>query len=112
MTPLRILEHEGHFTLCLDCGTTAADEAVEEAGHTPNGSFWEGVTQLLLCEKANADLEGRFELDAEAGMFCAFGTDRAALERLGVALAALANDPARMSALIAKAEADGFAFDD
>jgi hypothetical protein len=51
------------------------------------------------------------EFDSEAGAFYAYG-DRAALERLGTAMAEIANHPERASALVAQAEAAGFTFDD
>lgn len=111
MKPLRMHEHEGRISLLLDCGTTSADEAIAASGHEPNGYFWEGVATILV-EQDLPDLEGAFDYDPEAGMFCAIGEDRAALERLGTAMAAVANDPARLTALVAAAQARGFEFDD
>ncbi len=66
----------------------------------------------ILVEDELPDLQGAFDCDPEAGMFCAVGEDRAALERLDPAMAAVANDPERLRALVAGAEARGFAFDD
>ncbi|MFD0598119.1 Imm51 family immunity protein [Catellatospora coxensis] len=57
-------------------------------------------------------LDGRFDYDPEGGMFCAYGTDRAALEELGARMAAVANDPDRIRALMSLADATGFEFDD
>jgi len=111
MKPLRMHEHEGRISLLLDCGTTPVEDAIRASGHEPNGYFWEGIATILVEEQL-ADLEGAFDYDPEAGMFCAVGQDRAALERLGVAMAAVANDAARLAALVVAAEARGFEFDD
>ena len=111
MEPLQILEHEGRLSLTLECGNTAVDDIISELGHEPNGYFWEGVAQLLVETEA-PDLEGTFEPDPEAGMFCAYGEDRDALERLGGLLASVANDAARLRGIVALAAARGFTFDD
>ncbi|MEV6984565.1 immunity 51 family protein [Sphaerisporangium sp. NPDC051017] len=112
MHPLRLIESTpGKYSLLLDAGTTQVDNVIEELGHEPNGYFWEGVAQVLVSTEAPA-LEGRFSYDPEGGMFCAYGTDRGALEELGTRMAAIATDADRMRRLIADAEADGFEFDD
>ncbi|GLZ06599.1 hypothetical protein Acsp03_40650 [Actinomadura sp. NBRC 104412] len=109
---MRLIETvPGKFSLPLAAGTTQVDELVEELGHEPNGYFWEGVARLLVSTEAPG-LDERFSFDPEGDTFCAYGTDRAALEELGALMAAAATDPARMRALITSAEADGFAFDD
>lgn len=110
MTPLKILEHDGQFSLLLNAGTTKSDDLIEEMEHEPNGYFWEGVAMFLL--KDHPSLRGRFEFDPEGGMFCAYGTDREALEQLGSLMAAIANDPAAAKTLIEKAHAAGHEFDD
>jgi len=57
-------------------------------------------------------LEALFSFDSEAGMFCAHGGDRTALERLGTLMSAVATDHNRMHALIKSAKSTGFEFDD
>jgi hypothetical protein len=101
----------GGFSLLLNAGTTPVDALVEELGHEPNGYFWEGVAQRLVATGAPS-LEGRFNYDPEADMFCAYGEDRASLEALGELLDAVATDDSRMRSLVAAADADGFDFDD
>jgi hypothetical protein len=44
-------------------------------------------------------------------MFCAYGADREALERLGRLMSTVAGDTERMRQLIASARASGFEFD-
>ena len=112
MTPLKIIETEpGKFSLLLDAGYTKVDDLIEKLGHAPNGYFWEGIAQLLVTTGA-PEIDGRFEYDPEAGMFCAFGGDRAALEKLGMLMAAVANDGEQLRKLVADAKASGFEFDD
>ena len=112
MHPLKLIESSpGKYSLLLNTGSTPVDDVVEELGHEPNGYFWEGVAQVLVSTEAPA-LDGRFSYDPEAGMFCAYGPDRDALEELGTRMAPVATDPERMRQLVAAAEADGFEFDD
>jgi hypothetical protein len=112
MAPLKLIETTpGKFSLLLNAGTTTVDAVIEELGHTPNGYFWEGVARMLVSTKGPA-LEGRFGYDPEAGMFCAYGQDRAALEELGTLMAAVATDRDRLRKLVAQAKAKGFEFDD
>ncbi|TQS44683.1 Imm51 family immunity protein [Cryptosporangium phraense] len=101
----------GNFSLLLDAGATPADGAVFDAGHEPNGYFWEGVARFLVGTEAPG-LKDRFAYDPEGSMFCAYGADREALEDLGMLLDEIAADPARMHDLITAAEADGHDFDD
>jgi hypothetical protein len=110
--PLKLVETTpGKFSLLLDAGTTPVDQLVEQLGHEPNGYFWAGVARLLVRTKA-PQLDGRFGYDPEAGMFCAYGSDRAALADLGKLMAAVATDPERMRTLVELARAKGFEFDD
>ncbi len=112
MTPLKLIETDpGRYSLLLDAGDTSVDGLIEELGHEPNGYFWEGIAELLVEHEAT-ELGGRFDYDPEGGMFCAYGTDRAALEELGALMAAVANDANRTRELMALAEATGFEFDD
>lgn len=112
MKPLTLIETDpGNYSLLLNAGTTAVDDLIRELGHEPNGYFWEGVAQLLVSGQAPV-LQERFSYDPEAGMFCAYGQDRVALEQLGTLMAAVTTDADRMRALIELAKAKGFEFDD
>jgi hypothetical protein len=112
MSPLRLFESDmGQWVLSLEAGATPVDDVIAELGHEPNGYFWEGIVEILVQSEAK-DLDGRFDSDPEAGAYVALSADRAVLERLGSLLGRLANDAALLRALVAKAEADGFQFDD
>jgi hypothetical protein len=109
--PLSLIETQpGHFSLLLTA-ITPVDGVISELGHEPNGYFWEGVAQLLVRAEA-PHLQGRFRYDPEGGMFCAYGTDRGALEELATHLASITTDAGRTRLLVTTAEAEGFAFDD
>lgn len=111
MKPLKLIETTpGKFSLLLVAGETPVDEIIFALEHEPNGYFWEGVAQLLL-EDHPLVME-RVDFDPEAGMFCAYGEDRGALEALGELMAAVATDEVRVRELLARAEASGFEFDD
>lgn len=113
MHPLRLIEEitPGTYALLLDAGTTLVDELVTQLGHEPNGYFWEGVAEVLVRTQA-PHLDGRFDYDSEGGMFCAHGTDQAALRELAAQMATVVSDPDRMRQLIATAQTIGVEFDD
>ena len=112
MTVPKLIETSpGKYSLLLNAGTTDVDTVVEELGHEPNGYFWAAVARLLVSTEAPA-LEGRFSYDPEAGMFCAYGTDRGALEELGKLVAVVASDAGQARKIIALAKAKGVEIDD
>ncbi|WP_433114502.1 Imm51 family immunity protein [Micromonospora sp. CA-246542] len=112
MTLLSLIETtSGQYSLRLEAGTTPVDDLIRQLAHEPNGYFWEGVAQVLVSTEAET-LEGRFELDSEAGMFCAYSTDRNALEELATRMNAIVTDGERLRRLVSGAEASGFEFDD
>ncbi|MGW0214762.1 Imm51 family immunity protein [Micromonospora chokoriensis] len=57
-------------------------------------------------------LKGRFDYDSEAGMFCAYGTDRGALQDLATQMNVVVTDGERLRRLVSEAKASGFEFDD
>jgi hypothetical protein len=112
MHPLKMVETTpGNYSLLLDAGSTEVDELIEDLGHEPNGYFWEGVARLIIQNDAPT-LADRLAYDPEGGMFCAYGTDRAALEELGARMSTLASDATLMRGLVEAAEEAGFEFDD
>jgi hypothetical protein len=99
-------EVEGAHSLSFACGELPVDEVIADAGHEPNGYFWEGVAQFLA-----PDLVAQVELDSESSMFCAYG-GRGALERLRRLLKPCLEDGRRVAKVIRDAEAAGFQFVD
>lgn len=88
----------GKFSLLLrDLDTWSA--RFEAEGHSGNGYSWEAVARQLV-ESSLSDLEEKIEFDSEADMFCAYGADRGALEKLGELLAEAARTPKKLAKLI------------
>lgn len=97
---MRLIETgTGQFSLLLHAGTTSVDELIGRLGRAPNGYFWEDVAHFLV-DTQDTTLKGRFSYDSEAGMFCAYGEDRAALEALAAMMSAVIADEGRMRLLI------------
>ncbi len=105
MEPVKILNIDGAYSLVFDCGTNPSDPAIAEAGHEPNGYFWEGVVQFGFAAA------GDLELDAEGSMFSALGSQET-LAQLEQFLTPLLANPAHIADLITRAEQSGFTFDD
>lgn len=59
---------DGDKSLTFYTGDLPADDAVIDAGHEPNGYFWEALTQFEW-----PDLACRLDFDSEAGMFAVQG---------------------------------------
>jgi hypothetical protein len=74
----------------------------EAVGHSGNGYSWEAVARHVV-ESSLSGLEDRIEFDSEADMFCATSVDRAALEKLGSALAEGTRSRKQLAKLIAAA---------
>lgn len=99
-------ESADQSSLTFYTGELPADEGVVEAGHEPNGYFWEGIAAFL-----QPDLAARLELDSEAGMFAAYGSVED-LTALRTALEPVLASPQLVVDLLARASAVGFQFDD
>ncbi|MEV0643717.1 Imm51 family immunity protein [Phytomonospora sp. NPDC050363] len=70
------------------------------------GYDWQGAVHALVLERDPA-LAERFRFDSEAGMFCAYGEDVAALHAVAAVLEELLGDADLLDrALAAAAEAD------
>lgn len=106
MAHSQIHEIKGEHSLTFYCGDLPADDAIIEAGHEPNGYFWEGVATLI-----GGDLVKDLEFDSEGGMFCVAG-DRARLEELRRVIEPVLASPVAVRAVIERAKAEGFEFDD
>lgn len=102
----KILDIDGTHSLTFYCGELPADEAVTEAGHEPNGYFWDRVATFVA-----GDLIARLELDSEGGMFSASGA-ASDLNSLQVVLEPLLVDGTLIAEVIRRAADQGFEFDD
>ncbi len=82
-------------------------ETFEAAGRHPGGYGWADVADHLVATEA-PELEGRFDLDPEAGMFVAYGDDLEALQELAALLHGVFHD---LEALSAAAKAAPWTWD-
>ena len=94
-------ESEGKASLTLDLGDLPTDAVVQAAGDEPNGAFWEGVASYVAPA-----LAARLEMDSEGSMFAVYG-NRTNLEQLRELLQPLVDQPAAMTGLLQRAQADG-----
>ena len=114
MTPeqfLHLADIEGTSTLfaAMDQTPEQVVEAITEAGHEPNGYFFEGLATYLINLH---DLDGAgIEADSDAGMFSLLGNS-ATLTALHELLLDLLRNPAELTSTIQQAEAAGYKFDD
>ncbi|MBF9072821.1 Imm51 family immunity protein [Streptacidiphilus fuscans] len=99
-------DFDGEHSLTLDVGGLAADMAIVDAWHEPNGYFWEGLVRL-----AWPDIAEPLDFDSESGMFCAVGTP-SDLAQLKTALESVITSPDAVRDIIARAKTSGFEFDD
>ena len=107
MAPFRLIEtSSGNHSLLLT-EFSPASETFEASGIEAGGYAWEAVARHIMNAVA-PELAGRFGLDPESSMFCAYGSDREALTLLGGYLARIFHDPAQISALITELGADHF----
>jgi Immunity protein 51 len=105
LAPFRLIETSpGSFSLLLT-EFAPASAVFAAAGHEGGGYGWESIAREVI---ERDELEGRLGLDPESSMFCAYGSDRAALEALGKRLAALFHDPAALAAMIEAIGPEGF----
>jgi hypothetical protein len=81
------------------------DDAVEAAGHIPNGHFWTEVARYLISQNQPA-LADTIEFDPEAGTFAAYG-NRDSLIQLHALMLAAVTDPHTITTLIDAAAAQG-----
>lgn len=105
LAPFKLVEtSSGNFSLLLT-EFSPASEVFEEHGLEGGGYSWEGIARHLA---AQGGLDQRLGFDPESSMFCAYGTDREALEQLGAQLAPLFHDAARLAEIIDQIGPDGF----
>lgn len=99
-------DFDGELSLTFECGVHPADGAISAAGHEPNGYFWEGLIRFEW-----PDLAERLDFDSEAGMFAAAGTQDD-LSALKEAIEPVIANPDKVAAIITRADAAGFQFED
>jgi hypothetical protein len=98
----------GEFSLTLtDDHMVDVMDVFAKHGYHGNGYGWEGVAQTAVAAHA-PELEERLEFGPEAGMFVAYGSDQATMERLGVLLHKAFHNREFLNELLANSEPDWF----
>ncbi|MFC0036781.1 immunity 51 family protein [Actinomadura rayongensis] len=109
--PLIFFEYDhkpGHYCLMLsDQHMGGSEDVFEECGQYGNGYGWAGVARSAVRARA-PELDGRFGLDPEAGMFVAYGEDSDALKALGALMRTAWHDRTELKALIESGDPDWF----
>jgi len=104
--PLQLFEYDhkpGEYCLMLSDDRMLAVMDVFEANERyGNGYAWADVALQAMRTRA-PELEKRLDMDPEAGMFVAFGTDLEALKKLGELLRDAFHDRDTLAELVAKA---------
>lgn len=104
--PFKLFEYDhepGSYCLMLsDRDFGAVEEVFNEHDREAGGYGWADVALQLMRTEA-PELEALIDMDPEAGMFAARGTDLAALRKLGAALSGAYHDRPRLGALVAAA---------
>lgn len=96
------------YMLTFTTGTLGqTDEVVFNAGHEPNGYFWESFAEFTWPE-----LAAPVDFDSEAGTFVAYAASEEALVPLKAALESTVADSSQVGEIMRRAEAAGVQFDD
>ena len=74
-----------------------------EDGFEGGGYDWESLAIVFLKEKC-PELKEKIEFDSEASMFCAYSTDKTALEQFALAFKAACEDDVLIQDLFSRAE--------
>lgn len=111
LAPLKLFEYDhnpGSYCLMLsDADMIDVQDIFEECGYDGGGYGWAGVARSAVRMHA-PEIADRVKYDPEAGMFVAYGSDPAALERLGGLLHAALGDRQALAELIRAGEPDWF----
>ncbi|MEN4473131.1 Imm51 family immunity protein [Mycolicibacterium cosmeticum] len=107
MDPFDLFEDEDtEYQLILNADDDLpVDDAVDAAGHIPNGHFWTAVARYLIDQNQPA-LADTIEFDPEAGTFAAYG-DRDSLIQLHALMLPAVTDPHTITTLLDAAAAQG-----
>ncbi|WP_427107990.1 immunity 51 family protein [Lysinibacillus xylanilyticus] len=108
LAPFFLVDHDGgSASLCLDVGEykqevfeTRADEGFEGGGYD-----W-GSLAIVFLEEKMPELKGIVNFDSEASMFCAYSSDKKALEKFAISFKNTCEDESTITDLFSRAELD------
>ncbi|MGE7913047.1 immunity 51 family protein [Lysinibacillus xylanilyticus] len=108
LAPFFWVEHDGgSASLCLDVGEYKQElfDIRSEEGFEGNGYDWNSLALVFLEEKM-PDLKDLVNFDSEAGMFCAYSSDKKALEKFAISFKNTCEDESIVTDLFSRAELD------
>lgn len=106
--PFYLVDQSGNgASLCLEAGVYKQElfETREDEGFLGNGYDWASLATVFLEEKMPELLES-IEFDPEAGMFCAYSSDKADLQRFATAFKEACENNELINDLFSRAELD------
>lgn len=105
--PFFWVDHDKTASVCLSAGgyKDAIFEARAEEGFLGNGYDWGSLAKVFLDEKM-PHLAEVIRFDPEAGMYCVYSSDKAALREFALGFKAACEDEALIMDLFSRAELD------
>jgi len=107
ISPFQIVQGDRSTSVILNAGDYRADIFAERAedGFEGNGYDWGSLATVFLEEKM-PELIDIVRLDPEGSMFCAYSSDKQALETFALAFHAMCENKEQMRDLFSRAELD------
>ncbi|WP_444666989.1 immunity 51 family protein [Flavobacterium columnare] len=105
--PFIWVEHANSFSVCLEVGDykTEIFQTREEEGFEGNGYDWGSLAKVFL-EELKPELIEVVKFDPEAGMFCAYSSNKEALETFIIAFKKTCENETLIQDLFSRAELD------
>lgn len=108
ITPFIWMEHDDNFSVCLmDVGhykQTIFDSRADE-GFEGNGYDWQSLATVFVTEQL-PELADIIHFDSESSMFCAYASDKQALQRFIVAFKTVCDNDVLILDIFSRAELD------
>ncbi|MGE7944876.1 immunity 51 family protein [Lysinibacillus xylanilyticus] len=108
IAPFFWVDHDGgSASLCLNVGVYKHElfDTRSDEGFEGNGYDWNSLAIVFLEEKM-PELKGIVNFDPEADMFCAYSSDKKALEKFAISFKNTCEDDSTIKDLFSRAELD------
>lgn len=107
ITPFFWVDHDKTASVCLNAGDYKPEifASRKEEGFLGNGYDWGSLAQVFLEEK-KPELSEVINFDPEAGMYCVYSSDKAALQEFAIAFKQACEDTELIMDLFSRAILD------
>jgi len=107
IAPFFWVDHDTKASVCLNAGDYKPEifESRAEEGFLGNGYDWGSLAQVFLEEK-KPELLDAIQFDPEAGMYCIYSSNKAALKEFAIAFKEACEDTEHIMDLFSRAELD------